>query len=138
MKAKQILLGTALVAVATTAAVTMTSAGKADSVMTREADGTYVVNTTTLASDVKGYAGATPLKIYIKDDKVTKVEALPNKETRGIFVRVKKYLLGSWDGATVKAASKKKVDAVSGATYSSNAVKENVKAGLAYYKKHKK
>ena len=30
------------------------------------------------------------------------------------------------------------IDAVSGATYSSNAIKENVKRGLSYYRKHKK
>lgn len=138
MKTKKAILGIALVGAAVVAATAMTSAGKADEVMTRTADGTYVVNTTTLAGAVKGYAGATPLKIYIKNDKVVKVEALPNQETKGVFARVKHSFLGKWDGSTVKAAAKMNVDAVSGATYSSNAVKENVKRGLAYYKKHRK
>ena len=118
-------------------AVGMTSGGKTDGVMTRTADGTYVVNTTTLAPTVKGYAGATPLKIYIKDDHVVKIEALPNKETPGVFARAKK-LFGKWTGRQVGEASSQKPDAVSGATYSSNAIKENVKRGLAYYRKHKK
>ncbi len=138
MKAKKAIIGITFAAAAVVATVAMTSAGNADEVMTRTADGSYVVNTTTLAGTVKGYAGATPLKIYIKNDKVVKVEALPNQETRSIFAKVKRSLLDKWNGNSVKAATKMQVDAVSGATYSSNAVKENVKRGLAYYKKHRK
>ena len=78
MKIRNLLLTAAAV---TTAAVVMTSGGSADDVMTRSADGTYVVNTTTLAPTVKGYAGATPLKIHIKNDRVVKIEALPNRES---------------------------------------------------------
>lgn len=134
MKIRNLLLPAAVVA----AIVAMTSGGKADEVMTRLANGTYVVNTTSLAPTVKGYAGATPLKIYIKDDKVVKIEALPNKESRRSFEKAEKGLYSQWTGKKVQAASRQKVDAVSGATYSSNAIKENVKRGLAYYRKHKK
>ena len=49
-----------------------------DEVMTKE-DGMYVVNTTTLGKDVTGYVGTTPLKVYIKKNKVVKVEALKNQ-----------------------------------------------------------
>lgn len=135
MKIRNLLLTAAAV---TTAAVVMTSGGSADDVMTRSADGTYVVNTTTLAPTVKGYAGATPLKIHIKNDRIVKIEALPNREAHNVFLRAEKGLFGKWTGKHVGEASKQKVDAVSGATYSSNAIKENVKRGLAYYRKHKK
>ena len=135
MKLRNLLLTASALAVA---AIVMTSGGNTDKVMTRLADGTYVVNTTTLAPTVKGYAGATPLKIYIKNDKVTRIEALPNKESRRSFEKAEKGLYGQWTGKKVAAASKQNVDAVSGATYSSNAIKENVKRGLAYYRKHKK
>ena len=128
MKIRNLLLSAAAV---TTAAVAMTSGGSADDVMTRSADGTYVVNTTTLAPTVKGYAGATPLKIHIKNDRVVKIEALPNRESHNLFLRAEKGLFGKWTGKHVGEASKQKVDAVSGATYSSNAIKENVKRGLA-------
>ena len=101
-------------------------------------NGVYIVNTTTLTQNVQGYNGPTPLNIYIKDDKIQKIEALPNDETPSFFDRVKANLLNKWDGMTVKAAATAKVDAVSGATYSSNAVKANVKAGVEYYQKHKK
>ena len=105
--------------------------------MTKE-KGVYIVNTTTLTQDVIGYNGTTPLKIYIKDDKIQKIEALPNEETPGFFARVQENLLNKWNGMTVKQAATAEVDVVSGATYSSNAVKANVKAGVKYYQKHKR
>ena len=118
-------------------AIVFICATTGDKVMTKE-NGVYIVNTTTLTQDVIGYNGTTPLKIYIKDDKLQKIEALPNEETPGFFARVQEGLLNKWNGMTVKQATTAKVDAISGATYSSNAVKANVKAGLEYYQKHKK
>ena len=41
------------------------------------------------------------------------------------------------DGLTIKAAKSKKVDAVTGATFTSEALIENVKQGLDYYEKNK-
>lgn len=108
-----------------------------DKVMTKE-NGVYIVNTTTLSTDVIGYNGPTPLKIYIKADKIEKIEALPNDETPRFFEMVKTGLLNKWNGMTVKQAASANVDAVTGATYSSNAVKENVRLGVNYYQKHKK
>ena len=108
-----------------------------DDVMTKK-NGVYIVNTTKLGADVQGYNGTTPLKIYIKDDKIEKVEALPNDETPRFFEMVKINLLNKWNGMTVKQAASANVDAVTGATYSSNAVKENVRLGVNYYQKHKK
>lgn len=109
----------------------------ADEVVTKE-KGVTVVNTTTLAEDVEGYAGPTPLKIYIKKDKIEKIEALDNIETPKYFAIIKRDLLSKWNGLTVKAASTQEVDVVTGATYSSEAVIENVRRGLEYYKKRKK
>ena len=62
-------------------------------VMYKQADGTYVVNTTSLTPNVKGFKGATPLEVYIKNNKVVKVEALPNRESPKFFDRVKQILL---------------------------------------------
>ena len=133
---KKIIAILAVVVVAA-AAIVFICATPGDKVMTKE-KGVYIVNTTTLTQDVIGYNGTTPLKIYIKDDKIQKIEALPNDETPGFFARVQEGLLNKWNGMTVKQAATAKVDAVSGATYSSNAVKENVKRGVEYYQKHKK
>ena len=134
MKKKIIaLLGVVVVAVA---ALVLVAATSGDDVMTKK-DGVYIVNTTKLSADVQGYNGPTPLKVYIKDDKIQKIEALPNEETPGFFARVQQNLLNKWNGMTAKQAATAEVDAVSGATYSSNAVKKNVKLGASYYLKHK-
>ncbi len=106
-------------------------------VMTKQADGTYVVNTTTLAKDVRGFRGNTPLQIYIKGNKVVKVEALSNQETPNFFNKVKQGLLNKWNGMKTAKASTANVDGVTGATFSSKAVKENVKRGVKYYMAHK-
>lgn len=105
-------------------------------VITKE-DGMTVVNTTTLAADVEGYAGPTPVKIYIKKNKIERIEALPNTETPKYWVRIKRGILDKWNGLTVKEATKQNVDVVTGATYSSEAVIENVRRGLKYYEKGK-
>ena len=127
------IIGAALVIIA----IVFICATTGDKVMTKE-NGVYIVNTTTLTEDVIGYNGTTPLKIYIKDDKIQKVEALPNEETPRFFEMVKSGLLNKWNGMTVAKAATAEVDVVTGATYSSNAVKANVKAGVKYYQKHKK
>ena len=117
-------------------AAVMLQSAKPDEVITKE-DGMTVVNTTTLSKDVIGYMDATPLKIYIKKDKIEKVEALKNQETPKYFLRVKKQMLDKWNGMKVNDALKANVDGVTGATMSSDAVKENIRLGLEYYKKHK-
>ena len=120
--------------------ILLTSASPADEVMKKE-NGVYIVNTTTLAADVDGYVETTPLRIYIKDDKIQRIEALPNQETPKYFHQVKKDVLKKWDGKKVKdvlRTMKAETDAVTGATLSSNAVIENIKRGLQYYIKNKK
>ena len=117
--------------------VTLVSAGqKDDEIMTKE-DGVYVVNTTTLGKDVQGYVSTTPVKVYIKKNKVEKVEFLKNQETPKYMARVKKALLNKWDGLKVKDAAEQKVDGVTGATFSSDAIIKNVQLALEFYQKHK-
>jgi electron transport complex protein RnfG len=113
-------------------ATTMTSMMNRQSVMTKE-DGMYVVNTTTLAKDVRGFKGNTPLKIYIKKNKIDHIEALNNRETPQYFARAKKGLFAKWTGMKVAKAAKGDVDGVTGATFTSKALKENVKRGVKYY-----
>ena len=115
-------------------AATLTSSRQAEKVITKE-DGMTVVNTTELGKDVIGYISPTPLKIYIQKNKVVKVEALKNQETPKYFVKVKNALLDKWNGQKVADAQKLKVDAVTGATMSSDAVIKNVQLGLEYYQK---
>lgn len=107
----------------------------ADGIMYKEGKAT-VINTTLLGKDVRGFKGQTPLKVYIENDKVVKIEALKNQETPKFFARAK-ALLTQYEGKNTNKAAKLKVDAVSGATYSSKALKQNVELALKYYKKHK-
>ena len=113
----------------------MPALAQTNNAITKENDVT-IVNTQDIVKDVRGYKGETPVKIYIKNNKVIKVEALPNKETPRFFKKLQ-TLLTSWDGLTINKASKLKPDAVTGATSSSKAVIKNVEEGLKYYKKNK-
>jgi len=133
---KKIVSMMSCLAIVAAASVLLSAAPQKDEVMTKE-DGMYVVNTTTLGKDVIGYVGTTPVKVYIKKNKVVKVEALKNQETPKYFVKVKKALIEKWNGLKVNEARQLKVDGVTGATFSSDALIQNVQLGLDYYKSHK-
>ncbi len=109
----------------------------ADNVMKKEKDGTYVINTTTLAQDVEGYNGTTPLEIHIKKNKIVKVVLLKSMETPKYNAKVKKQMIPLYENVKLKKGKKVEVDGVTGATFTSEAVKENVQRGLDYYWKHK-
>jgi electron transport complex protein RnfG len=109
----------------------------AQDVMKKEKDGTYVVNTTTLAKDVEGYNGTTPIEVYIKKNKIVKVVPLKSQEGPKYVAKVKKGMLPKYEGMNVKKGTVADVDAVTGATFTSDAIKENVKRAVAYYKKNK-
>lgn len=130
---KKQVLAFAVVALAT-AGFAFAAAGD-DNVMRKQADGTYVVNTTTLAANVRGYKGATPLEVHIKKNKVVKVVALKNNETPQYFAQVTSKMLPKFGDKSISKVGS--VDAVSGATISSKAVKANVEAAVKYYKAHK-
>lgn len=100
--------------------------------VTREADGTYVINTTRICFDFRGFRGPTPLEIRVKKNKIESVTALPNYETPRYFAPVKEQVLPQYVGKKVSEAQNMKVDGVTGATLSSNAVKENMRRGLEY------
>lgn len=109
----------------------------AQDVMKKEKDGTYVVNTTTLAKDVEGYNGTTPVEVYIKKNKIVKVVPLKSQEGPKYVAKVKKGMLPKYEGMNVKKGTVADVDGVTGATFTSDAIKENVKRAVAYYKKNK-
>lgn len=120
-------------ALAPLAPLTAQQARKGPAVL-RQENGAAIVNTTALARDVKGHGGPTPVEIYIKNGKVEKVVPFRNAETPTFWERACKALLTRWNGKKPAAALKLKVDAVSGATYSSRALIENVRRGLQHYK----
>lgn len=109
----------------------------AQDVMRKEKDGTYIVNTTTLAQDVEGYNGPTPVEVYIKKNKIVKVVPLKSQEGPKYVAKVKKDMLPKYEQMNVKKGVVPEVDAVTGATFTSKAVQENIRRAVDYYKKHK-
>ena len=86
---------------------------------------------------MKGYNGPIPLEIHIKNNRIVKIVALTNSETRKYMNLVNQKLIPKWTGMKVDKALSTNMDGVSGATISSDAVKENVRRGLKYYRKKK-
>ncbi len=126
----------ALICAAVAAVVLLSSAKKKDNVMVKE-NGTYIIDTTELGKQVDGYVGPTPLKVYIRKNKIEKIEFLSNQETPKYWNACKKHMQNKWDGMKVSEAKTAEVDGRTGATFSSDAVKKNVKLALEYYEKNK-
>lgn len=99
--------------------------------MTLLNDGSIRLNTTELGKGIIGYAGTVPLEITIQEGRIKSVKPLPNAETPEFFESAS-ILLSEWDGLTLEEAQQLKVDGVSGATFSSKAIIENVQRGLQY------
>lgn len=93
---------------------------------------TVVVNTSTIANDIKGYGGPVPLEITITDGVITNIEALRNSESEQFFCRVREELLPRWVGISIYDLAAHDVDGISGATLSSNAVNATIRAAAAY------
>ncbi len=110
------------------------SAEQHDSVSAiRHEGGQLIINTTDLGKDISGYGGPVPLQIYVTDDKIDSIVALSNSESPKFFGRLESSgLTRAWNGKTLKEAETMEVDAVTGATYSSNAFIANVRAGAAF------
>lgn len=95
-----------------------------------------VIGTVLLSSpysdEIKGFNGPTPLQIALDEKgKIIEVRVLNNNETPSFLKRVVDTgFLNSWNGLTAEEALNKEVDAVSGATYSSNGIKNSLKARL--------
>ena len=110
----------------------------AQQVMRKEKDGTYIVNTTTIANDVEGYAGPTPVEVYIKKNKIVKVVPLKTMDGPKYVAKVKNGMLTKYEGMKIeKKAPLPKVDGVTGATFTSDAMREHINRAIEYYKKHK-
>lgn len=126
--AKRLLLVLTLIAV--TAATT--------SPVKKHADGSVTIDTSTLKA-VDGYVGPTPLVIHVDaQGLVSRIEALPNEETPAYWRLAFDGLSKAWDGVPAAEAAKMEVDAVSGATFSSDAIISNVRAGITCYLESKK
>ena len=89
---------------------------------------------------IKGFNGPTPLLIALDaEGRINNVVLLENQETPNFAKRVVDGgLYQAWNGLTVDEALDKQVDAVSGATYTSNGVKKSLIARLKAYQRQLK
>ena len=89
---------------------------------------------------IKGFNGPTPLLIALDaEGRIKNVVLLENQETPRFAQHVVEGgLYESWNGLTPDEALDKEVDAVSGATYTSNGVKNSLKARLQAYQRQLK
>lgn len=95
----------------------------------------YAVYSKPASNGIKGYAGETPVMIALSPKQIILgVYLLPNQETPKFAKRVEDAgFYKNWNGLTVKKALKKEVDAVSGATFTSKAVAQSVRAALSKF-----
>ena len=92
---------------------------------------TLKVKTKEIAADVMGFHGPTPVEISICKGIITDIKVLPNQESpRYLQSVLESGLLKSLIGKTPAEAREMKLDAVSGATYTSSALIENIRRGL--------
>ncbi|MGL5771793.1 MAG: FMN-binding protein, partial [Bacteroidales bacterium] len=94
----------------------------------KDSAGIMIINSTDIAKDISGFGGPVPLKMYISDEKVIRIELLSNAETPEFLKEViNTGLLSKWDGVRLTDIGSQKVDAVSGATMTSSAIISTVK-----------
>ncbi|HXK80948.1 MAG TPA: 4Fe-4S binding protein [Bacteroidales bacterium] len=101
-------------------------------------DGTFrarLLFTQPICKHIKGYGGNIPFIIVLsKNNKVEKLILLPNNETPNWIESLKMQgFFDAWNGLNVEESLNKKVDAVTGSTYTSNAVIESMQVRLAEY-----
>lgn len=92
------------------------------------------------SDNIKGFNGPTPLLIAMDaEGHIKYVVLLENQETP-VYAKhvVEGGLYESWNGLTIEEALGKQVDAVSGATYTSNGVKKSLIARLEAYQRQLK
>lgn len=104
--------------------------------ITTNSDGTVTISTVGAEVGVIGYSGPVPVEITVDNGRVAEVRPAENTETPVFFNKVTESgLLSAWNGLTPDEALTTEVDAVTGATYSSDALIANVRAGLKDFAK---
>ena len=72
---KRTLILAAMLSLGMVSSMIATTRSSHSEVMTKEADGTYIINTTTLCKDVKGFRSNTPLSMLYQERKNSRNQA---------------------------------------------------------------
>ena len=124
---KKILLLAAIVAVLSGTFAVSTACGSSQA----KGPDTLRINTTDLGKDIIGYNGPTPVEITVVAGNIVDIQALPNRESpRYMQAVLEGRLLKKLVGKSVKEAKDIQLDAVTGATFTSNALIKNIRLGL--------
>ena len=101
-----------------------------------QTSGDTTLYTEEFCQDIVGFNDIIPLEINMVDGKISSINILDNKETPRFLQKVTDAeLVENFYGLTPKEAINLDIDAVSGATYSSNAIIKSVKTRMAIYDK---
>ncbi|MBR4788508.1 MAG: FMN-binding protein [Bacteroidales bacterium] len=103
---------------------------KVDSPYVSEKGDTLVVDTTVPGEGIIGYRGQVPIQVYVVKGRVADIVLGENSETPRFIKRVYGIITPNWIGLRLKDAAKAEVDAVTGATLSSNALIENFRLAM--------
>ena len=113
----------------------MSAASCSDPNMHKNSDGSFTIVTTELCNDIRGYNGRVPAEVTIKDGVIQDVKILENKETPSYLEKVEREMLPKFRGINLSEIPS--VDAVSGATFTSRALRKNVETAADYYEERK-
>jgi len=128
---KKLLLFASLVTLALIVAVSGGTLASCSGGSSKSAADTLKINTTDYTYDIIGYNGPTPVEIDVVKGRIVGIKALPNRETPRFFQTVLDAgLLDKLNGMTIEEAKSVKLDAVTGATFSSNSLIKTIQKGL--------
>ncbi|MCT4644003.1 MAG: FMN-binding protein, partial [Carboxylicivirga sp.] len=93
----------------------------------------YILNTNAFSKGIFGFAGPTPMYLYLdKDQRLKQVLLFENNETPEFMVSVHEQgIIQQWIGRSPAESVDIKPDVVTGATITSNAINRSIQASLA-------
>lgn len=103
---------------------------KVDSPYVTEKGDTLIVDTTVPGEGITGYRGQVPINVYVVKGRIADIELGENSETPRFINRVYDIITPNWIGLRLRDAAKAEVDAVTGATLSSNALIGNFRLAM--------
>jgi NosR/NirI family transcriptional regulator, nitrous oxide reductase regulator len=107
-------------------------------ILVYNADGSFrasLLYTMPLCKEITGYGGNVPFVIVVSDkNTIEKLILLPNSETPNWIEALKSQgFFNTWNGLSVEESLNKKVDAITGSTFTTNAVIESMQLRLSEY-----
>lgn len=85
----------------------------------------------------RGYKSFTPLVVTIESNKIKDIDIKRNQEGPKYMKMVYDGLISKYIGMKINDVKIKQVDAVTGATYTSKAIIDNVNAAVNFFKENK-